>query len=466
MTDLAMIAIAMVIAYGARFGETSDTADVDYAAVAALITAIWLALLGNAHSYDIRVLGVGSEEFKRIATASFQTFGAVAIVSYVFKLEVARGFVAVAMPVGLVLLLAARIMTRTLIRRQRTVGRSSHQVLVIGDPDGLEELCAQLAREPHAGFRVVAALIVSPDEPAASGVRSGGRSELDLQRLAKLGIPFRRLEGSVVAAARRYDADTVAVTARGAGQHRVRRIAWELEGSSIDLVVAPAVTDVAGPRITVRPVAGLPLLYVDEPTFSGGRRLLKRAVDLGGALALILLLSPLLITVTLAVALTSKGGPLYLQPRSGKDGRIFRCWKFRTMYLDADQRLASVAAGNRAGGLLFKVEDDPRITTVGRFLRRWSIDELPQLFNVLANQMSLVGPRPLAVADDAFEGDERRRLLVKPGMTGLWQVSARVEQSWDDLVRLDLYYVENWSLALDLTILGRTVAAVVRGTGS
>ncbi|CAB4770736.1 unannotated protein [freshwater metagenome] len=222
----------------------------------------------------------------------------------------------------------------------------------------------------------------------------------------------------------------------------------------------------AGPRITMRPVSGLPLIYVDEPQFTGGRRVVKRAVDLVGSVVGLVVLSPVLLMTAIVIRVTSSGPALFKQVRVGKAGQEFACWKFRSMYSDAEERLASLATSNEADGLLFKIRDDPRITPVGRFLRRSSIDELPQLFNVLGGSMSLVGPRPLAVADEAFQGDERRRMLVRPGITGLWQVSGRGDQSWDEAVRLDLYYVENWSLSLDIAIMLRTLLAVVRGSGA
>ncbi len=244
---------------------------------------------------------------------------------------------------------------------------------------------------------------------------------------------------------------------------RLRELAWQLEGADVDLVVAPAMTDVAGPRVTVRPVAGLPLLYVDEPRFTGAARLVKGTLDRLVALVALVLLAPLFAVVAVAIKLTSSGPVVFRQQRIGQDWAPFSVWKLRTMYADAEQHWDALRAANEADGLLFKIKDDPRVTPLGRLLRRTSIDELPQLVNVLRGEMSLVGPRPLAVDAGAFVGHERRRHLVKPGMTGLWQVSGRAEQSWDDAVRLDLYYVENWSLSLDLVILLRTVLVALRG---
>ena len=230
--------------------------------------------------------------------------------------------------------------------------------------------------------------------------------------------------------------------------------------------MAPAVTDVAGPRISVRPVAGLPLLYVDEPSFSGTTRVVKRGIDLIGAGFGVLVLGVPLLIVAAVIRLTSPGPALFRQQRIGRDGEAFTVLKLRSMYQDAEERWAELQTRNENGGLLFKMTDDPRVTPFGKFLRRTSVDELPQLVNILRGHMSLVGPRPLAVGDSQMEGHVRRRLLVRPGLTGLWQVSGRKNVSWEEAVRLDLYYVENWSLSMDFTILMRTLLAVLRGEGA
>ena len=233
------------------------------------------------------------------------------------------------------------------------------------------------------------------------------------------------------------------------------------------MVVAPALTDVAGPRIHITPVAGLPLLHVEEPEFTGVRRLFKSVSDRVLALLLYLLLSPLLVLIAIAVRVSSRGPALFRQERVGQDGQTFGLLKFRSMYVDAEARLAALQGSNEASGLLFKMRADPRVTPVGRWLRRYSLDELPQLWNVVRGDMALVGPRPPLPSEvAAYESHVRRRLLVRPGITGLWQVSGRSDLSWDDAVRLDLYYVENWSPALDAMILWKTLFAVVRGKGA
>jgi len=307
---------------------------------------------------------------------------------------------------------------------------------------------AQLRREPRAGFTVIGACLPSKAETLRAGDN----------------VPVLGDYSEIGEVARRMNADVVAVTASDTiSPERLRRVAWTLEGSDVDLVVAPAVTDVAGPRVTVRQVAGLPLLYVDEPSFSGVPRLVKGTIDRVGAAAGLLVLGLPLLMLAGLVRLTSPGPAFFRQSRIGRGGAEFRVVKLRTMYADAEERREGLNTMNEGDGLLFKIKDDPRITSLGRVLRRLSIDELPQLLNVLTGDMSLVGPRPLAVDGEAFVDHEHRRHLVKPGMTGLWQVSGRAQQNWDDAVRLDLYYVENWSLAMDLVILMRTGLAVFRG---
>jgi exopolysaccharide biosynthesis polyprenyl glycosylphosphotransferase len=450
--DLLAVAGALVAAFVLRFGvEPGRTAGgMPYLVIGALIGAGWLAGLAGGDAYRIRYLGTGAEEYKRVATGTFRAWGVIAVGCYAAKVEVARGFVVVALPLGLMLLLAGRMVARRRLVARRGKGRSLHRVLVVGDRRSAVGLARQLRRERAAGFNVIGACLPAPQRL---------RTTDDLTVLGSLA--------DVPDLARAHAADTVAVAASSAvPSEAVRRIAWGLEGSGVDVVVAPSVADVAGPRISVRPVSGLPLLHVDQPEFAGGKRVAKSILDRMVAAGLLVALLPVLLPAALGIQLTSRGPVLFRQTRVGRGGREFTVVKFRTMYRDAEQRLAELTGRNESDGLLFKIRDDPRITPFGRFLRRTSVDELPQLLNVVRGDMSLVGPRPLPVKNADFTGDVRRRLLVRPGMTGLWQVNGRSRLSWEDAIRLDLYYVENWSISLDLAILLRTVAAVVRGTGA
>ena len=452
VADLLLVAVALVAAVGVRFGVDpgeASTGGISYALIAVAIAAGWSLSMAFAGAYETRNLGTGPEEYKRVAVGTFQVWAAVAMGCYAAKLQVARGFVVVALPLGLVLLLAGRAVARRMLIAARARGMSLHRVVVVGDRHAVIGLAAELRREKAAGFEVVGACLPEPGDRF--------RESDELPVLGSLeDIP------SIV---RQHDADTVAV-ASAVTPETVRRLAWGLEGSGVDLVVAPSVVDVSGPRVSVRPVAGLPLLHVDEPEFTGGKRVAKTILDRVLAAVALVCLSPVLIPVAIAIRVGSPGPALFRQTRIGRDGHEFRVVKFRTMYVDAEARLAELSVHNQTDGLLFKIAGDPRITRIGAFLRRTSIDELPQLINVVRGDMSLVGPRPLPVKDSDFTGDVRRRLLVRPGITGLWQVNGRSQLSWQDAVRLDLYYVENWSIALDLSILGRTVGAVLRGTGA
>ncbi len=270
-------------------------------------------------------------------------------------------------------------------------------------------------------------------------------------------------------ALRKTGADTVAVGAwSDLSQSDLRRLSWQLEGSGVDLVVAPSLTDVAGPRIHIRPVSGLPLLHVEEPEFSGIRRLLKNTVDRTVALVALLMAAPLLLALAIVVRVTSRGPAFFKQERVGTDGERFTMYKLRSMYVDAEQRLADLRALNQHGdGVLFKMKDDPRVTPVGKYLRRLSLDELPQLINVVKGDMSLVGPRPhLPEEIAAMDTDTLRRLAVRPGITGLWQVSGRSDLTFQEAAALDTYYADNWSLAGDLAICAQTLKAVVSGRGA
>ncbi len=450
--DAIAVIVAVICGYVVRFGSDDVTVrGVSYWTVGAVILALWVGMLAATDAYESRHLGVGADEYRRVAVATCRVWGATAIGCYVLHAQVARGFCIVAMPLGLGLLLVGRAGARNYLVSLRRRGKSLHRVIVIGDPHAVAELTAQFQREPAAGFSVVGACL-----PFGEGQVRTADDAAAVTPIAKIPAMLAR-----------HQADTIVVaSSANVDAGLARRIAWALEGTAIDLVVAPGVEEMAGSRVSLRPVAGLPLLHLSGPVFTGWRKVAKSVVDRALASILLALTAPLLALVAAAIRLDSPGPALYRQKRLGKDGREFTVWKFRTMHTDAAARLAELQALNESDGLLFKVRQDPRITRLGRSLRRFSVDEIPQLVNVVLGEMSLVGPRPLPVQDSAFAGDVRRRLLVMPGLTGLWQVSGRSELSWDDSVRLDLYYVENWSILLDFTIMVRTVRTVLTGSGA
>ncbi|MCW2673824.1 MAG: polyprenyl glycosylphosphotransferase [Frankiales bacterium] len=418
--------------------------------VALVLAFAWLVPLAVGGAYESRVLGQGSDEYKRVLSASWQYAALLALVAYAVGDENVRGCLFVVLPVGTTGLLLGRQTVRRFVWSRRRQGFALHRLVVVGPAFTAAELIREVQRRDDTGFTVVGV--------CAAGVVDDGMTD---------DSPAQWEFTDVMETVGRTRADTVAVVGSAdmpAGF--VRRLAWQLEGTGVDLMVSPAITDIAGPRIHVRPVANMSMLYVEAPRFTGASRLLKNTSDRFVAGLLLVLLAPLLAIVAVAVALDSRGGVFFRQERLGLGGQSFSIWKFRTMHVGAERLTADLAALNETDGGLFKIRRDPRVTRVGSFLRRWSIDELPQLVNVLLGQMSLIGPRPLPVTLEDFAGDERRRLLVRPGLTGLWQVSGRSDLSWEESVRLDLYYVENWSLAVDAVILLRTVIAVVRRQGA
>ncbi|MFU8851983.1 sugar transferase [Micromonospora sp. SL1-18] len=454
--DTAVLAVAILVGYVARFGDEQPSgSEIPYVLVVPALLLVWLISLRAMRCYDGRVLGHGADEYRRVSAASLRLAGGIAIAGYIAGVGVSRGFLAISFAAGTMGLEVARFAARKRLHRARDRGVGwARKVLVVGDTAHVLELVHTLRREPYAGYQVVGACI--PDALLAPVP----------QRLGD--VPVVGSFQGIPEAAGAIGADTVAVTASGElTATRLRRLGWQLEGTGIDLVVAPALTDVAGPRIHTRPVAGLPLIHVEAPEFRGARKLVKGLVDRSVALVALLLLLPLLVVIALAVRLDSRGQVLFRQVRVGQGGKEFGVFKFRTMVVNADALLAELAARNETDGLMFKMRDDPRLTRVGKLLRKRSLDELPQLANVLLGQMSLVGPRPPLPSEVArYDGDVARRLLVKPGMTGLWQVSGRSDLSWEDGIRLDLYYVENWSLAVDLAILWKTFGAVINGRGA
>ena len=414
----------------------------------------WLVVLWANGSYDRRYLGLGSEEFKRVVRASVTVVAGVSLLAFATRTQLSRGTVAAVSISALLFILICRYLARQILHlaRKRT-GHGAHRMVLVGTlPEALEVYTA-VTRSPAAGL-IPVAIHITDGYAAARGIET----------------PVPVYAGrDVLALVREVGADTIAVCGSASAEPgELRRLAWQLEGTGIDLVVAPQLTDIAGPRVHIRPIEGLPLLHVEEPTLSGLGWLTKNLLDRVAAFLGLLVLTPVLAIIAVGIRLASPGPVFFRQPRVGHEGRTFRVWKFRTMDVDAEERKASLKELelNDSDGMLFKMKEDPRIFPFGQRLRATSLDELPQLINVLKGEMSLVGPRPLPADDGDYLGDVRRRLLVRPGITGLWQVSGRSDLSWDESVRLDLYYVDNWSLTYDLSILWRTIWVVLRRKGA
>ncbi|VXB66827.1 Undecaprenyl-phosphate galactose phosphotransferase, WbaP/exopolysaccharide biosynthesis polyprenyl glycosylphosphotransferase [Citricoccus sp. K5] len=455
----ASVACAQTLRFGLSAGaEIQGAWDASYVSFSIFVGIAWWMFLSFFKSRDLKILGAGPDEYKRVAMASLYLFGLIAIISYVFQLDLARGYVGIALPLGIVALLIGRWVLRRQLVRERTSGRSIRRVVLLGGPSAVQHLHRSLSGVPGAGYKPVASIL-----PGYSLTGPEGEEGLSLPVASvSQSIPeiLRVLED--------YDADALAISAGAPLKTRtVRQLGWELAERRISQIMAPALTDIAGPRIHAQPVAGLSLIHVSTPRLAGPEAFLKRSFDILASGVGLLLMSPFLLAFALAVKIDDPGPAFFHQERVGKNGERFHMHKFRSMVVDAEARLAKLQEQNEGAGVLFKMKDDPRITKFGAFIRRYSIDELPQLWNVFVGDMSLVGPRPPLPAEvEDYEQHVSRRLLVKPGITGLWQVSGRSDLSWDESVRLDLYYVENWSFLQDLLILGRTAKAVIGKDGA
>jgi exopolysaccharide biosynthesis polyprenyl glycosylphosphotransferase len=438
--------LATLIGGFARFGDTPAQLIQGpmYLALTATLPVLWVAAMLLGRSYDRRYLAAGAEQFRRVGNSAMWVLGAVAFASFVLRADFSRGFVAITIPVATVLTLLGRWAARGILRKRFVRGAALHRVVAVGGFAETNQLGSYVARNRHTGFALVGTVAAetSADVP------------LNVDQL--------------VADVRRADADTIAFVGTGRFRTReLRRLSWALQGSGIGLLVVPDIADIAGPRIEISPVEGLPLLEICEPELSGAGRLMKSLFDRAGSLVLLTLMSPLLVAIAASIRLCDGGPVFYRQSRIGKEGQEFRIWKFRTMRVDATPRFHSVETQSGSTRVLQKNWKDDRVTKVGRSLRRYSLDELPQLFNVLMGTMSLVGPRPLVPDEvDSFGHGAQLRLLVAPGMTGLWQVSGRSELPWDERIHLDLYYIENWSMWLDFALLWRTLRVIIKSKGA
>lgn len=459
-SDTAVILGVLALAETVRFGSSNSASltgfsAIDYTFVSAFIAMAWVGALAVYRTRQVQKIGSGLDEYRRIWTATLSVFGLVAVLSTILRFDVARGYLAIAFPLGLLALTLNRWVSRKYVTHRRNAGEYMNSVLAVGRLAAVSALAQSLARNPGDGYRIV-------------GVCAPGLVHRDSVSIPSVGsVAAYAQDGDIISAVLKSGADTVMVASGHLSPDEIRDLSWELEKVDVDLVVSPGMVDVADPRLTVRLVGGQPLIQVEKPQYDGAKRFQKRAFDVCFSLGVLIVAAPIMLFAAIAVKVTSRGPVFYLSERIGLDGRPFKMIKFRSMVVDADEQLADIAHLNEGGAVLFKIKHDPRVTSAGRFLRRYSIDELPQFINVLRRDMSVVGPRPPLPSEvDSYNDRVRRRLLVRPGITGLWQVSGRSDLSWEDTVRLDLSYVENWTMLSDLVIAAKTLLVVVRSSGA
>jgi exopolysaccharide biosynthesis polyprenyl glycosylphosphotransferase len=444
--DLAAVLLAAFAALAVA-GRTNATVG-----AALALALVWPVLLTTSGAYAERRLGAGVDEFRRVFLAGLLAVALLSTAGVAFSLSGVRAFVLLGAPLATLLVLTGRLVLRHRLHVARRRGGMTKEVVVVGREIAVVDLVRRLRRDPAAGLTVVGACVPNP--------RSAGL-------LARENVPVLAGMEDAVAALERVKADAVLVaSASETASQYLRDLSWRLEGMNIEILVAPGLVEVSPERLQVRPTTTFPLIHVREPEFRGMRRVIKSVLDRSLAAMLLVLGAPVFLLLALAVRCTSTGPVFYKHGRVGMRGQEFELLKFRSMVTDAptDEDLMALNEGN---DVQFKMRRDPRVTKVGALLRRSSLDELPQLINVLRGDMSIVGPRPHVTREvEQYGPDMHRRLLVKPGITGLWQVSGRSNLSWDESVELDVRYVENWSLALDLRIMWRTGRAVLQAAGA
>ena len=465
VADFVIVVGAVYVAQLIIFGKIGDTTDltwttrpgIDYTAVSAALALLWLGLLTMVNSRAPRIVGRGVEEYRRVFSATFALFGVIAMLALLLNMDFARDYLAIAFPLGLIGLLLGRHLGRTIARRARARGRFRSSLLVVGTQQSATEIAANFAGEQELGYRIVG--LCTPEGPT---------TDRRLVAIAGADVPIVGVDTAIIDAVKRTRADTVAISATdNLGPRETKRLVWDLEELGVDLIVTAGLIDAADNRISLHPVAGMAILYIEKPQYERANSLTKRAFDLCFASVALACAAPVLLAAAVAVKLSSPGPVFYLAERVGIDGRTFKMVKFRSMYVGADARLAEMIGEGGGNALLFKLKEDPRVTPIGRWLRKFSIDELPQFFNVLKGDMSAVGPRPQVLGEvETYDDLMGTRLFVRPGVTGLWQVSGRSDLSAEDSIRLDVSYVENWSMAMDLAIIVRTVRVVLGGHGA
>lgn len=415
---------------------------------------VWPVLYAHQGLYQGRRIGRRLEESRRIVNSVLAGMFVLAGISVLLQEDLSREWlVAVALCVTATMTLE-RELARRVIYEFRARGVMTRRVVIVGRNEEASELAAALAESPELGYEVVGFVADVTAGPV-----------IDLRDGHNLG-PYLGRTTDVLDLLRATNPMGVIVATTGIDQVSANRLIRDLTREGVFVELTSAMRDISASRISVRPLGPYPVMCVEPVAQFSWRRVAKRGFDLVLACIGVVVFSPILITAAIAVRVTSGKGVLFSQERVGKDGEKFRVYKLRTMVHDAEARLASLQAHNEAAGPMFKMTDDPRVTKVGRFLRASSIDELPQLFNVIAGDMSMVGPRP-ALPNEADQWDEAlwERLRVQPGITGMWQVSGRYTASLETYARLDLYYVDNWSLVTDLAILARTIGVVLRRRG-
>ena len=445
LSDVVAIEIALLTAYWIRFGFGVPTQD--FSLLLAGAPAVVLAIFAAAHLYQAFRFPP-AEEFRRIILAVSASIGVMMLLSFWLKADFSRAFVGGSWVFALLFTLTARRLWHARFGRLRASGALAFPTIVVGTNEEAQRLVSMMER-PVFGFRPIGVVTTERDAGEDLGLPVLG-AVADLREL-------------LVATG----AECVFVAASAARPQDMKAIAKAVRLAGVEVRITATLPEVLASRLTVQPLGGLTALSLHPVRLSGGQVVAKFTFDIVVSAFLLLVLSPLLLAIAVAIKLTSPGPVLFRQRRVGLRGRPFTILKFRTMRSGADRDVASLRSQHGVEDLMFKLKDDPRVTRVGRWLRRFSLDELPQLFNVIKGDMSIVGPRPPLPEEVArYEDWHFDRLEVPPGVTGLWQISGRADLSFDECVQLDVFYIENWSLVYELFILGKTIPVLLSRRGA
>ena len=465
-SDFLILILAANLAYFSK--KTFDTTFVinlntnseflySYAFSLSIFSLLWLFYLSLFQTRGKKVIGAGAKEYGLVSQASLATFAFCLFFLYLLNASFSRQILFTYFLAGTLGLLITRWLWRRRLNKLRRDYGWKDNVVLFGELNSVVELGSELEKRYQAGFNIAGICLSSLPATTKSPLIFGSKE-----------VPIFGGAESIRLALDRTRSSSVIITDRSnIGAAEIKDISWSLDPDKHELILAQGLVDVSGPRIHTRPLAGLPFMYVEVPNFQGAKRLTKRLIDISGSLIGIILFFIPGVIISIAIKFGSRGPVFFVQERVGRNNTHFKMYKFRSMHPDAERIKNSLLVQTNQSSPLFKLSDDPRVTSVGKFLRKWSLDEIPQLFNVLLGNMSLVGPRPPLQSEvDQYENHINRKFMVKPGITGLWQVSGRSNLSWEDSVRLDLYYVENWSITTDIVIMFRTVVSVLKRDGA
>lgn len=456
ITDFTLVVLSIAVAAALNFGDLINTfteteqqgllrIQLNPAALAWAMGIIWLLTLKFNGSRDDRIIGTGSDEYKRIFNSSITLISLLALAALFLKLDVSRLFVGFSLLIGTVALTLGRWAWRQWLRKRRENNQLKERVAIAGPAALIEELAEKLLNDKQGAY--TPALLI----PLSGKLTSKIKQESNFEDPAKT-LKDHKLDALIA-----VGTDTMT-------SKHLKQIAWNMEKSNATLIVAPGLLEVAGPRVHTRPISGMPLIEIEPAIFTGSQYVLKTLFDFVFATLVLVLLIPFFFIVALAIFLEDRGPIFFRQVRIGKDQKPFKMWKFRSMYVGAEKKFDElrIRSGYEINAVQFKLKDDPRITRVGKLIRKYSIDELPQFINVLSGDMSVVGPRPHVQTEvEMYDRHVFRRLYVKPGITGIWQISGRSGLSWEESVSLDLSYVDNWSIVSDSVIILKTLRAVL-----